>query len=143
MENEHTPEELKASDDYINKRFFGYMKDGMYWYSSQKPTGECNYHNPLNGVAYGLCFHKDDRWLEALEARVGYNYHIRGFTFFTSQRVMTIEEDNELGYCLHGFIAKYPGDIPRVVGHAHGNTLFQARKLLLLDVVETCISILN
>lgn len=143
MEEEFTPDETRASDDYINKRLFGYMKDYNRWYSSPKTERSCNFHNPLNGIAYGLCFHKDERWLQEVENKLAFMYRRQGFEFFIKTRVMTIEEDGELGYCLHAFTQRSLFERPFVVGHAHGSNMFQARKLLLLDCVETSVSKLN
>lgn len=143
MENEFNPEEIKKSDEYINKRLFGYMKDNDYWYTTPKTSKTCNFHNPLNGVAYGLCFHKEERWLQAVEAKLAYKYRLQGHEFFIKIRNLEPEEGEGVGYCLHAFTQRSPFSPPFAVGHAHGSTLFEARKLLLLDCVETSISKLN
>lgn len=134
----------RLSDEYINRRLFAYMNDGETWYSSLKENGQgCNFHNPLNGTAYGLCFHKDERWLAAVEEKMTNYYLSAKLQFHITQRTLTIRQDNATGICLKGMITPNAYTPPKVVAHVHGLNYLDAKKLLLLDLVEIRATYLN
>ena len=123
-----TQEEEKES-----KVLFGFLKNNKEWRTSfDEKRKRCIYHNPLNASAYGLLFHQEESWLEAVVNKFE--------DFITDHHINMSLLVGEIpdGFCFQVYFAEDFDKEPYILYHLHDKDFKKGLRKILVQVIQDC-----